>query len=364
MSRLSARGGVPVVHLTGSPYRQGLEHGRAFADLIATNVAEARAGSARLAERGRVFDEAGIAKATMTYACEQMPELEDELVGLSRGSGVDFDDLVTHNFPIYVLASLMPFDCSQVVCSGDRFVDGQARMAKTRDVKLDRMRNVVLHRTLPDRETVELTVAGCLTLVGTSMNSDGLRLGTSGVWAKARGIDDRALGKAWVTSSLDEVIRTCSTIDDVEHKLRTQRRLTNINLCASDASGAAAVLEMTVDGVVRHDHPDGNVVRTNHYLSPELADRNADYSPDVSTYHRWDVISRAITEPGPWDDEHLWRLMASHEGYPQLSICRHRENDHGSETTYGSVLTWPEGVLEAWVGHPCERALSPQDVSG
>ncbi len=249
--RLTVRGGVPVVHLTGSPYRQGLDHGRAFADLIVTNVAEARAGSALLAERGRTFDEARIARATLAYACEQMPELEDELVGLARGSGVPYDDLVTHNFPIYVLASLMPFDCSQVVCSGDKFADGQARMAKTRDVRLDRMRNVVLYRTLPaGRETVELTVAGCLTLVGTSMNSDGLRLGTSGVWSKARGIDDTALGKAWVTSSLDEVIRTCSTIDDVEHKLRTQRRLTNINLCASDATGAAAVLELTVDGSI------------------------------------------------------------------------------------------------------------------
>ncbi len=357
-SRLSVRGGVPVVHLTGSPYRQGLEHGRAFSDLIVTNVAEARAGSARLAARGRVFDEAGIARQTYAYACEQMPELEDELVGLSRGSGVAFDDIITHNFPIYVLASLMPFDCSQIVCSGDHFLDGQSRMAKTRDVRFDSMRNVALHRRLPNgRETVELTVAGCLTLVGTSMNSDGLRLGTSGVWAKARGIDDSALGHAWVTSSLDEVIRTCTTIDDVESKLRTQRRLTNINLCAADASGAVAVLELTVDGVWRHDYPDGNAVRTNHYLSPELADRNADYSPDVSTYHRWDVIERALAEPDPWDDEKLWHLMGSHDGFPQLGLCRHRVSDRDSETTYGSVLTWPEGVLEAWVGRPCERVL-------
>jgi isopenicillin-N N-acyltransferase-like protein len=359
--KLTVSGGAPVVHLQGSSYQQGLYHGRAFADIIRLNIDHMHEGVRYLAERGRSYDYQEIARRSYRYALSRRPQMEDELRGIAVGSGVDFDDILMHNFPVFVMGSLLPMECTQVLVPGSLSVDGQTRLAKTRDVKVDRMRNVLLHRELDDgREVIEATLAGSIEMIGSSMNSDGLMLTTSGIWSRRTVIDFDRADSAWLGSTLDPIIQDAHSVDEAERLLRAEPRLTNLNVVASDASGAAAALEITPDEIYRHDSANGVVIRTNHFFTESLRGASPTRDEYESTYHRYDTAVEAFSVNGSeWSDEALWSLLSSHDGYPADSVCRHRQGDAGGETTYGSVSSWPRGTMDLWIGHPCERVLEP-----
>jgi isopenicillin-N N-acyltransferase-like protein len=223
------------------------------------------------------------------------------------------------------------------------------------------MRNVLLHRELADgRETIEATLAGSITMIGSAFNSDGVMLSTSGIWSRRTVIDFDRADAAWLGSTLDPVIQQARTVDDAERLLRAEPRLTNLNVVASDATGAAAALEITPDEIYRHDSETGIVIRTNHFFTDALAGASPTREEYTSTYHRYETAEKAFANNGSsWTDEALWTLLASHDGYPADSVCRHRQGDAGGETTYGSVASWPAGSMDLWIGHPCERVLEP-----
>lgn len=354
---LQATGGMPIVHLDGPPYRQGYLHGRAFAELIRINTDIMKTGITYLEGRGRSYDYVGIVRRSYSYARSRRPEIEDELRGLADGSGLPLDEILMHNFPVFVLGSLLPMECTQVLVPGHLSADGVTRLAKTRDVSSARNRNVVLHRvTESGREVIQLTHAGSLAMVGSALTSEGLMLSTSGVWSKRTKIAFEDADQAWLGSNMDPVTRDCGTVDEVEQVLRREPRLTNLNVVVSDATGAGAAFEITPDGVYRHDVTTGGMIRTNHFHSQGLADLAPTEEEYESTYTRYRTALEAFATHGSkWTEAGLWDLLSSHEGGWTRCICRHNPDNYGSETVYGSVSSWPTGVMEAWAGHPCER---------
>ncbi|HEY0698510.1 MAG TPA: C45 family peptidase [Micromonospora sp.] len=357
--RLSTTGNTPVVTLSGDGYEQGVLHGRAARQSIEVNIEEIRRGKEYLARHGRTFDYSAILRANLDFVRRQEPEVAAELQGIADGADVPFEEIVEHNLLLYRIAAYIPMECSQFLVSSTRAVDGQTRLAKTRDGRVDRMEDIVLHRLIDGgRETVEITHAGCVTTAGIAINSDGLMISTSGVWSGRAVPDLTRAGEAWLIPNGPVVFRRSSTVAEFEDGLRRQRRLTNLNFVCADAAGKGAGLEVTADSLRSTPMTQGHLVRTNHFVSDEIRHLGPSREEYSSTFHRYEVATRAMAPSDrTWCEQDLWDLMADHDGYPQDSICRH--NDSGdpalSETWWGAVATWPAGILSSWNGTPCER---------
>jgi isopenicillin-N N-acyltransferase-like protein len=344
------------VILTGDAYKQGFLHGRACADAVVRNIEVMKTGRDKMASRGRDYDYEGIVDNAVRFASSFRPTFEDELRGIADGSGANYRDVLHHNLPVYLLATLLPWECSQVLVGRARTGDGQIRLAKTRDTRGDSMTNVLLHRTMPDgMELVEVTHAGSITITGSGMNSAGLMFSTSGIWSKRTVLPFEDASNRWLVADVGGLLRTCTTIDEFHTGLEQHGRAANLNLACADATGAMAALEVSQDRVVRVDAQDGFLVRTNHFHAPELVQHNPTPEEYESTYQRYETAT-AFVEKEPVSQDRMWAIVGSHEHSPTGCICRHREQvQDGSVTTYAAVSSWPEGRMEAWVGYPCQR---------
>lgn len=358
---LATDGRAGVVDLMGQPRDQGRVHGQQAAAAIRANLEVVRRGMQRLRRSGRSYDYAHVLARNEAFAEREAPELLEEIRGIAEGADVPYNDLLLLNLPLYMVGNLMPLDCTQILVGGPATTDGSTLVAKTRDVAHDDLRQVVLHRRYPDgRELVEVDVAGSITWPGSALNSAGVAIATSGVWSNRTQIDLARDG--WMLVNVHLLVRDSSSVDDLTERLAAQPRITGMNIVAADARGTHAALEATADEVHRHDGPDGVVVRTNHYLTPSIQYLGPSEAEHPSSHHRITLaLERIQQQYGSLDADRLWALVADHEGYPQLSICRHSVGGEGSDTLYGSVANLSSGAFTAFLDHPCKRLA---DASG
>jgi isopenicillin-N N-acyltransferase-like protein len=343
------------VVVSGSPREQGRAHGLAARGDIAENLHMIRQGMAMLSARGRSYDYNELLSKNEAFVAREAPEILDEVRGIAEGAEVPYQDLLFLNLPLYFIGILMPQECSQILISPPATCDDKTYLAKTRDMGQGKLKHVALHRRYSDgRELLEVNVAGSITWPGSGISSDGLLLSTSGVWSRRTEINLERVDSGWLLANGHLLLRDSRSLDDLAARAELQPRVTGINMVAADQQKAAA-FELTADRLFRQDAEAGTVVRTNHYLTPALQHLSPTPEEYPSTYHRYEVATKRIREAhGRWDGAALASLIASHEGYPQLSLCRHSEGDQGADTIYASIATLPDGGLLAIQGNPCQ----------
>jgi hypothetical protein len=203
---------------------------------------------------------------------------------------------------------------------------------------------------------VEVHTAGSVTWPGSGLNSNGVAISTSGVWSRRTVVDVDRIERAWFLINSHLLLRESRSVDDVWAKLQAHPRATGLNIVVADQSTGAA-FEATADGAVRQNAEDGVMVRSNHYLAPELAELSPWPDEHPSSYHRYQTaIEKAHAQHGSWRAEGLIGLLGDHEGYPQRSICRHSENGAGADTVYASVATLPDKTFWTTLDHPCQAS--------
>lgn len=356
---LRTTGPAQVLRVSGPPREQGRQHGQQARDLIVENLALIRRGMAELSARGRQYDYDSVLKTNQAFAAEAAPEILDEVKGIAEGAEVPYRDLLLLNLPLYFIGALLPLECTQILLAPPATANGVTLLGKTRDLGHGRLQHVMLHRRYPDGlELIEVGAAGSITWPGSGLSSRGVALTTSGVWSNRTPIHLDRAASGWLLVNAHLLLRDSHSLDDLAQRAAEQPRVTGLNILAADADGAAA-LELTSDRLYRADAEDGVVVRTNHYLEPEIQHLGPTREEYPGTYHRYEVATAAIWEAyGSWDTARLATLLASHDGYPQQSICRHAQNGQGADTVYGSVASLPDGNLWAVLNNPCQAQLS------
>jgi len=338
-----------VLHLSGDDFEQGRQHGAAAADLMRVNLAVVRS---QLASRNAAGINAAYRDAA-AYVETQQPGLWREFQGMAEGSGLRFEDILILNLKVASVLGWLDVECSQIVKVVQQ-PDGSSRtlMCKTRDQKGGPVEHVVLVRHYDDgQEMLEVQKAGIISYPGSILTGDGFGLGTSGVWSARTPFDRARLAQADIGPSSHQIMRQSRSLDDIESLLALQSRLTGINYTVA-RPGEVAAVEVTASEARLMRSDDGTTIRTNHYFNPAFADLSPRPEEYNSTFHRYSRISQLLPEvQGPAD---LWRLAQDHIGFPQDSICRHREvGAKGSFTTYASIFVLEE--LRAYIGfgNPC-----------
>jgi len=342
-----------VIELTGSPRAQGHIHGRDARAGIVANLAEARRWMDGMAARGRRYDQDAILSQNERFIARVAPEVVEEIHGIAEGAGLPYRDVLALNAPLYVVATHLPLDCTQILLGPPATRDGRTYMAKTRDLR-GSLEHVVLHRQYPDgRETAEVNAAGTVTWPGSGVNNDGVAFGTSGCWSARTVVDIDRASDGWLLVNGHLPLRDSRSLDEFAARLSAQRRVTPINVVAGDARGGAT-FEVTVDRVYRTPAADGVAVLTNHYVTPEIRQLGPTPEEHPSSYARYETaLTQIRARHGRWTGEALLDLLANHVGYPQRSICRHSQDGQGADTVYASIAAVPDGEFWTTLDHPC-----------
>ncbi len=344
-----------LIRLSGTPREQGFEHGRRARVDILENLEIAHRALRKRPDQGSAGDADRLLATNEEHAARHAPELLEEIAGIAEGASVDYRDILHLNLPIFLVWNFIPLDCTQILLGPPATVDGRTYMAKTRDIGLGRLRHVVLHRTSTDgRQFVEVSVSGSVTWPGSGLTSDGLAFSTSGVWSRRMTFSPDRIGHAWLLTNTHLLVRHSRNVSEFVEGLRAQPRWSSMNLLIADGRSAVAV-EATPDRVVTAAASGGVLIRTNHFLDPALTSLAPRPDENPSSYHRFAVARQSVAQArGAWTYDALARLLTSHDGYPELSICRHSVGGRGSATTYASIADVTGGRFTALLDNPCQ----------
>lgn len=347
-----------VIHVSGSPYDQGVQHGEQARELILRNLEAIRL---QLAKRPgelvrRAYEQAA------AHVQRAHPDNWAEYEGLAHGSGLPLDDVLTLNLKIANVLDWLRQDCSQFA-KVVRTPSGATRtlISKTRDQLFGPVEHIVLVRSFDDgSEMLEVHKAGILGYPGSIMTSHGLALGTSGVWSPRTPFDVTDVAKTDIGSDGHKLMRHAKSIDELPEIQSRQPRLTGINNVVAE-SGRVAGFEVTAKDAALREADDGLAVLTNHYTEARFADLAPTEEENPSTFARLARLRELLADAASAED--FWEVIQDHGREEVDRICRHDEpGGDGRFTTYASVMEIETRTAWVAMGQPCACAFPVRDA--
>lgn len=349
----SARG--KVLYLSGTPYEQGKQLGQGAADLIHENVARATRLRDEIAAGRDQADYHAVTRRNEQWVAHVFPELLDELSGIAEGANVDYEELLSLNLNghiAYVYSTQLA--CTQVLATGTATVDGKTYQGKTRDLSRGPLKQVLLHRQYPDGSYLnQIQTAGRMTIPD-GINQWGVSLSCSGQWSPRVKVDLDRAHEAWLTLNLQPILRQAKSADEAVQMIEEQPRASGMHVFVAD--GTRAVSCEVTDKVVRtFEAEHGILVRTNHYLAPDLASMVPTYEENHSSYDRFARATEMVRERhGRISMHDILTILSDHSAPPLDSICRHGDGDLESLTCAATISCPEDRTLWATLGPPCE----------
>lgn len=370
---------APTLDLSGSHFEFGLQHGRAFRDVIRA-YAEERVQLAGLPSwtgvslsRQQVL---ALAEECVEHHRMFSPELTEELEGMAKATDLSLGELiVSGGFTDFVdavaaraggtpvdaaaaagttaLETAALDDCTAFLVPGSFMQDGLAALGQTWDMHEGSAEHVVLLRGKPKNSPAftVFTTAGAVGMIG--MNEAGLSVGITNLMG--------ARGRPGVTWPF--VVREMLTQETTEGALKV---LARAHLAGAryfmimDAAGSGA----HVEAMVTFDHVtllgDRPLVHTNHCLLPETvaAQRQRDPVSQLDSEARLADAERLLAH-GQLTVEHLQAVTAD-----TANIC-HAGQEPRFVGTCGAVIMRPAS-REMWTvaGRPSQGTFARFEVGG
>jgi len=351
---------LPVLDLGGSPYEQGLQHGRTLRQRIAHNLG---VYFERFEREGRLPRGEVLARARQyapAIASHNAPYF-DGLRGVADGSGFDFDELAAlnvryeilyHQFSLNVIAD----GCTAFAVTPEASENGHLLLGQNWDW-IPQVQGAVLHTREPDGlETWSFTEAG---IVGgkIGLNSAGLGLAINGL--NTAGDDWSRLSKPFHVRCY-EILRA-RDFDAAVRVVTGANRACSTNFLIAQAPDRVVDIEAAPDTVRLLACEGGCLTHTNHFLEPGALGvvEPYDASSPRSTVHRLDRFRELLRTKRPIAIEDLRRYLRDHAGHP-YSVCRHPHPDEPPENRYMTVtsviMDLHAQVMRISDGPPCESA--------
>lgn len=342
-----------LLEVCGTPYEQGVQQGRMASELIKKNVVRFQQSFQRLPIEEKTYAKFLAQNLRFIEAAE--PAMLEEMKGLSDGSGIDFQDIVNINLPLYFVFKWLPQECSSILARGKATLDGKTYLIKNRDMGSEKVDHVILRRKYNDDKCIiEVNGAGIITFPGNGINEHGLAISTSGVWSNRMVFDKNKFDKAHALLNSHLILERCRTVDEAISYLEQEKRMSGMNFVIADREKAAAV-EVTADRVCVIPDEDGLIVRSNHYLAPELVHLNRTPDEYSSTYKRYERAMHFLQQKyGKIQFQDMLAIASDHENGYQDSLCRHGAAENASTTVYSSIIVLEDFQVWTSLSNMCE----------
>ncbi|MDO5343201.1 MAG: C45 family peptidase, partial [Bacteroidia bacterium] len=264
---------IRKVIVSGTPYQQGVLHGKAFPDLILKNLELIRTDMTKGNPDMSLYDE--IFSENSKFFREKYPEQWEEMKGISEGAELPFEDIVLLNIPIYFMKPFYARECTMLYARGKATADGCGYMIKNRDLDMPVESITVEHHYDDGMSIVACGLAGIITYPSLGVNNYGLTVSSTGtatclppgeslsgdVTAKREDFSDSN-----IFLNLHHVLRDCTSVRSALEYLKTYPRMNGLNVLMADEKDAVAVEMTRTDYRVEWIGESDIIFRTNHYL--------------------------------------------------------------------------------------------------
>lgn len=336
-----------VVHVGGTPYEMGFDHGRAFRDRI--EYAVRKALLLEINKRNHYTLDEAIARAIpyMKLGREFAPHLDDELRGIADGSGLTYEEicLLQVRSELAYPASLSASECSTLAVQSSRSKTGETLVGANVDMgeQLESLGVIVHLEPAHGPRVLTWTLAG---VVGqTGLNSAGVARCGNVLFALGwrTGVP---------TTFLFRGLLEQETLQDAVALCGSAKRAKSNNILLADASDHVVDIEMTVEDD-RHIYPtDGVLCHTNHYCHPDLEPFDR-FTEQEDSRLRLGRLQELLAAREMFDENSLEQVLSDHENAPNR-ICKHTaDNRQALKTVATCVMTPARGRMHIGFGNPC-----------
>ncbi len=360
-----------VVDLSGTPYEQGMQHGRALADAIAANCdvyydrlrREARLSRVETKERCRGY---------LSSLKVQSEDYVQGMRGISDGAGIPFDDIVMLNLRYELLyfqyglkqkgeLGEVPSDksgdppgggCTAYALLPEATKSGHLMVGQNWDW-IPASRGALLRsEELNGLRVLGFTEAG---IVGAKigLNSAGVGLCINGMLTTK---DDWSRHTRPFHLRCYEILRR-DNFDAALAVVEGEPRACTTNFLIAQAPDQVFDLEAAPDVVGRIACDGGCLSHANHFENP--AALGVEEPPNERRHnseHRAKRLRELLAGGQPFDLDSLQEALRDHANHPN-SVCRHEDGDLPPEehihTVTSIVMDLAAGTLWASDGPPC-----------
>ena len=358
---------LPLLHLAGTPYQQGLDHGRLLRDRIHHNVAVYLDRFEKAAQLTR--DEAlARARRYRDAIAGQSQDYFDGMRGIADGAGLPLDVIVALNvryeiiyYQTAALAMATPVmsevardGCTAFAIAPEASANGHLLLGQNWDW-IPLVQGALLHTAEPDGlETLSFTEAGIFGgKIG--LNSAGLGLVINGITSTR---------DSWLELNAPfhlrcyQILRS-RTVEAAVAVIAGTPRACSANYLLAQAPDCVANVEAAPHTIHRLTCHDGLVVHANHFVDPQGAGIEEPPNPfrDFSC-RRADRLHHLIQNNLPASIGDLQCYLQDHTNPPR-SICRHdNPADPPAEqfrTVTSVVMDLYDRTLQLTDGPPCQN---------
>jgi isopenicillin-N N-acyltransferase like protein len=359
---------LPLLDLRGGPREQGLQHGTAARERIASNVSLYQQ---RFREWSGVSQEEinRRAEAYRSVIERASPDYAAAMEGIAAGSGQELVDIVALNVRYEILYSEfarvgmrhLPAPPSSGGCTSfairpNGAANGHLLIGQNWDW-LPEVQGAVVRSRLGGLAQLAFTEAG-IAGAKIGLNAAGLGLAINGL------VSDR---DSW--SHLREPfhvrcwkILASRTIDDATASIVKADRSCSANFLVAQAGAADRVIDIEAapERVGELAPRDGFLAHTNHFSDPEALGISQPLADErLSTYHRLEratTLLRSYASRGDVSIDDLKQMLRDHEG-GTLAICRHEDATRAahdrSATVVSVIMDLDDRVMFLASGTPC-----------
>jgi isopenicillin-N N-acyltransferase-like protein len=353
---------LPILHLSGTPYEQGLAHGRTLSDRIHHNIRVyfERFQRACLIDREEVLSRARRYGAALA---QQSPAYFEGMQGIAAGAQVNLEEIIALNVRyeiIYYQTAVLAMaegakdGCSAFALAPPATRNGHLLMGQNWDW-IPWVQGAILHTVEPDGlETLSFTEAG---IYGgkIGLNSAGLGLAVNGMTTTA---DDWTRLTEPFHLRCYRILRHHNLAAAME-VITGSERACSANYLIAQAPDQAVDVEAApdvVNSIPWHKHCQ---VHTNHFLDPQGT--GVEEPPNDRRYmscNRWARLQQLIDDSRPVSVADLQQHLQDHVNAPG-SLCRHEDiqapADEQFRTVTGVVMDLHEKELYITDGPPCQN---------
>lgn len=348
--------------VSGSPFEQGVQHGKAFASLIQENITYIQAFLQSSKIDLNLYQE--YTNRNADFLKKSQPEQWEEITGIAVGSQLPLKDIVLINIPTYFIKNNFSQECSMLLAKGPATVDGKTYLIKNRDMDMT-VHQVMVEYHYPDGSCItEVGGAGIITYPAIGINQAGLAITSTGTATgvpsnitvtEKNTLSPAAFSSEHIFVNLHHILRSCKTVSETLEFLNEYPRMNGLNIIVADETTAAVVETTPTEYQVQWVDNTGLLFRTNHYCLGNYTSYNLSPKEYPSTFARYERI-QSLTEHGKkLRFQDLFKIMSDHKNSPLNSICRHPNGQSQTRTVSCSIIILEDRELFSTPGNPCEH---------
>lgn len=358
---------LKLIELAGTPYEMGRQHGQQLKDQVRSlSQKRLRLALLRAKTAGATVSEERCRKLAHEHlSCHEQyfPEAVQEWQGIADGAEISLEEVFFANAltdfqdVLWRIGREEVHGCTVFAVGHTETENEAAYIGQTWDMHASaEMFITVFHRRPNDGpESITLSTAGCLTLVG--INSAGIAVGNNNL----RPIDARpgAIYLALLHRALAQ-----TDLDAAVQSITETHRASGHNYILADEHGNRVNVEATATQFEVDRLSEPRYVHTNHYLSERLRPLEDPDMDRASTDYRLERLRQRFRSDsnGHLTPDRLQQLLADHDGGNELCICRHGTDEDARSCAF--VVSDPKNrCLYAMLGPPCQGQMQEFSLS-